>query len=460
MFEYKISKILKAVDGRLIKGNKNDILKGISTDSRKLNDEDIFIPLIGENFDAHNFINDDLAKNVKAVIVQKEIKTDIKNIIKVEDTTKALQDLAKFHRQNHKNVKVIGITGSSGKTSTKDILYSLLKQKYNVKKNKGNLNNHIGVPLTLFRIEGNEDFFIVEMGMSGFGEIKLLTEIAVPQVGIVTNVGQAHIEFFNSVDEIAKAKGELIESLGDKGLAVLNIDNPYTDILYDLLNKKTKYKYFGFDEKADFRVLDYTITKFGMKFSIKNDKNVINLKTNLFGKYNLYNIIASITVARNFNLNWSLIEKALKDIKLTDMRSQIEKIKNIKFINDSYNANPLSMKNAIDLLDEIEGNKKIAILGDMLELGNIKEEAHKEIGEYIVKKNIDYLLTLGKLGSFISEGASKESKDKLIIKHFENKTDIIKFIDEIGSKRDVILVKGSRGMKMEQIVNNYRKDKE
>ncbi|MDZ7672173.1 MAG: UDP-N-acetylmuramoyl-tripeptide--D-alanyl-D-alanine ligase [Halanaerobiales bacterium] len=460
MFEYKVSEILKTVDGTLIKGNKDDILKGISTDSRNLNDEDIFIPLIGENFDAHNFINDDLAKNVKAVIVQKEIETNLKNIIKVEDTTKALQDLARFHRQNHKNVKVIGITGSSGKTSTKDILYDLLSQKYNVKKNIGNLNNHIGVPLTLFRLEGNEDFFIVEMGMSGFGEIKLLAEIANPQVGIVTNVGQAHIEFFNSVDEIAKAKGELIESLDENGLAVLNIDNSYTDILYDLLNNKTKHKYFGFNESADFRVLKYKITKSGMEFSIKESNDIINLKTNLFGKYNLYNIIASITVARNFNIEWTLIKRALKDIKLTDMRSQIEIINNIKFINDSYNANPVSMKNAIDLLDEIDGDKKIAILGDMLELGDIKEKAHQEIGEYIVKKNIDYLITIGELGSYISTGANKKHKDKLVIKHFENKVDIIKYIDKISSRRDVILIKGSRGMKMEQIINNYRKDKE
>ncbi len=460
MFEYKISEILKTVDGTLIKGNKDDILKGISTDSRKLNDEDIFIPLIGENFDAHKFIDDDLAKNVKAVIVQKEIETNLKNIIKVKDTTKALQDLARFHRQNHKNVKVIGITGSSGKTSTKDILYDLLSQKYDVKKNIGNLNNHIGVPLTLFRLEGNEDFFIVEMGMSGFGEIKLLSEIADPQVGIVTNIGQAHIEFFNSVDEIAKAKGELIESLDENGLAVLNIDNSYTNILYDLLNNETKYKYFGFDESADFRVLNYEITKSGMEFSVKDSNKIINLKTNLFGRYNLYNIIASIAVARNFNVEWSLIKKALKDIKLTDMRSQIEVINNIKFINDSYNANPVSMKNAIDLLDEIEGNKKIAILGDMLELGDIKEKAHQEIGEYIANKNIDYLITTGELGSYISAGASKKSKGKLVIKHFKNKVNIVNYIDQISYKEDVLLIKGSRGMKMEQIINNYRKDKE
>lgn len=460
MFEYKISEILKAIDGKLIKGNKEDILKGISTDSRKLNDEDIFIALVGENFDAHNFINEKLTKNIKAVIVQKDIKSNVKNIIRVEDTTKALQKLAKFHRHKNKNVKVIGITGSSGKTSTKDILYTLLNQKYNVKKNKGNLNNHIGVPLTIFRMEGNEDFFIVEMGMSSFGEIKLLSEIADPDVGLITNVGQAHIEFFNSVEEIAKAKGELVESLDENDLAVLNMDNPYTYILEQLIKKDTLVEYFGFNKEADFSILNYKINKSGMNFTIKNNNKEIKLKTNLFGKYNLYNITSSIAVARFYNIDWIQIKKALKNIELTDMRSQIEMINDIKFINDCYNANPLSMRNAIDLLDEIDGNKKFAILADMLELGDIENKAHQEIGEYITNKNINYLLTYGRLGEYISKGAQNRTKENLIIKHFKNKLDIIKFINNNAQKNDVILIKGSRGMKMEEIINNYQKDKE
>ena len=460
MFEYKISEILKATNGKLIKGNKDDILKGISTDSRNLKEEDIFIALVGDNFDAHNFIDEKLTNNIKAIIVEKEVESDVKNIIQVDNTTKALQELAKYHRLRNKNVKVIGITGSSGKTSTKDILFNILNQKYNVKKNKGNLNNHIGVPLTLFRMEGNEDFFIVEMGMSSFGEIKLLSEIANPVVGLITNVGQAHIEFFNSVEEIAKAKGELIESLDEDGLAVLNIDNPYTDIIKDMLKNNIDVKYFGFTERADFCITDYNMTRSGMEFSIKNNNKIIDLKTNLFGKYNLYNIISSIAIARYYNVDWSQIKKALKNIKLTDMRSQIEQVDNIKFINDCYNANPLSMKNAIDLLDEIEGNKKFAILSDMLELGDIKEKAHREIGEYITTKNIDYLLTYGQLGEYITKGAQNTNNENLFIKHFKNKSEIINYIKRTSNKNDVILIKGSRGMKMEEIFNNYQKDKE
>ncbi|HMA59350.1 MAG TPA: UDP-N-acetylmuramoyl-tripeptide--D-alanyl-D-alanine ligase, partial [Halanaerobiales bacterium] len=211
MFKYKVKEIIRATEGKLLKGNRKQILKGVSTDTRKLNDEDIFIALQGENFDAHNFIDDNLAKQVKALVIQENIEVECENIIKVDDTTKALQAMAKFHRANFKDVKVIGITGSSGKTSTKDILFNLLNKKYNVKRNEGNLNNHIGVPLTLFRLNGDEDFFIVEMGMSDKGEISLLADISDPQIGLITNVGRAHIEFFDSVEDIARAKGELIE---------------------------------------------------------------------------------------------------------------------------------------------------------------------------------------------------------------------------------------------------------
>ncbi|HKL12857.1 MAG TPA: UDP-N-acetylmuramoyl-tripeptide--D-alanyl-D-alanine ligase, partial [Halanaerobiales bacterium] len=289
MFKYKVKDILKATKGKLIKGDLNQVLKGVSTDTRKLENEDIFIALQGENFDAHNFIDDQLAKEVKAIIVQKEINVDCENIILVENTTKALQDMAKYHRDNFKNVKVIGITGSSGKTSTKDILYELLNIKYKVKKNEGNLNNHIGVPLTLFRLTGKEDFFIVEMGMSQKGEISRLAEIADPQLAIITNIGRAHIEFFNSVEDIAKAKGELIEALDKDDIAVLNYDNEYTSILKDLAKQGLKIKYFGFNNGSDYYIENYKYTDSGMEFKIGTKNGEYNLKTNLFGEHNLYN---------------------------------------------------------------------------------------------------------------------------------------------------------------------------
>ena len=455
MFRYKISEILEAIDGKLIKGSKNEILKGVSTDTRKLENEDIFVALEGENFDAHNFINQELANEVKAIVVHKDINCECENIIRVEDTLKALQQMAKFHRANYENVKIIGITGSSGKTSTKDIIYNILKEKYKVKKNEGNLNNHIGVPLTLFRLTGDEDFFIVEMGMSDFGEIKLLAEIANPQIGVITNVGRAHIEFFNSVEEIAQAKGELVESLGSEDLAVLNYDNQYTPILKSLTGKKTKIEYFGFDKKADYHIDDFKYTSYGMDFIIGTKQKDHKLFTNLYGEHNLYNIAAAIAVARNLDIDWSIIKNALKAIKLTGLRSEFKEVEGIKFINDCYNANPLSMKNAIKMLKDIDGNNKIAVLGDMLELGEIKEAAHREVGKYLNEIGIDYLLTTGKLGKYISQAAVDTGMDDTKVIHFADKSEISNYLKKISKKDDVILLKGSRGMQMEVIYQDF-----
>ena len=459
MFGYKVKEIIKATNGRLIKGNREQFLKGVSTDTRKLNDEDIFIALKGENFDAHNFIDEKITKQVKAIIVEKDIKTTADNVILVKDTTKALQDMAKYHRANHKEVKVIGITGSSGKTSTKDILYNLLKEKYYVKKNEGNLNNHIGVPLTLFRLSGDEDFFIVEMGMSHQGEIKVLADIADPQIGLITNVGRAHIEFFDSVEGIAKTKGELIEALDFGDTAVLNYDNRYTDILKNMADKGVKIKYFGFDKKADYSIVEYDYKKDGMNFKMSSEEREINLKTNLIGEYNLYNIASAVTAARLVNLEWSFIKKALKNITLTGLRSEIKEIDEITFINDCYNANPLSMKNAIKMLQYIEGGHKIAVLGDMLELGDIKKEAHREIGQYVVQKNIDYLITTGPLGQYIAKGARESGMNTNNIFYIEDKQKISDKLKSITKPQDIILIKGSRGMKMEVIYQDFSKDK-
>jgi UDP-N-acetylmuramoyl-tripeptide--D-alanyl-D-alanine ligase len=459
MFEYKVKEIIKATKGRLIKGNPEQILKGISTDTRKLNGEDIFVALKGENFDAHNFIDEKLTKQVKAIIVEKEIKVNADNVIKVTDTTKALQDMAKYHRANHKEVRVIGITGSSGKTSTKDILYNLLKTKYNVKKSEGNLNNHIGVPLTLFRLNGDEDFFIVEMGMSHQGEIKVLADIADPQIGLITNVGRAHIEFFDSVEGIAKTKGELIEALDSDDTAILNSDNKYTDILKSMADRGVKIKYFGFEKKADYRIAEYDYKKDGMNFKINSEDRDVKLKTNLIGEYNLYNIAAAVTAARLVNLEWSFIKKALKNITLTGLRSEIKEIDEITFINDCYNANPLSMKNAIKMLQYIEGGNKIAVLGDMLELGDIKKEAHREIGQYALEKNIDYLITTGPLGKYIAEGARESGMNINNIFYIEDKQKISDKLKAITKPQDIILIKGSRGMKMEVIYQDFSKDK-
>ncbi len=459
MFKYKVDKILEAVDGQLIKGNKNDILKGVSTDTRKLSDEDIFVALKGENFDAHDLIEKKIEKKIKAVIVDKPVDTNCDTIIKVDDTYKALQQMAKFHRKNHKDVKVIGITGSSGKTSTKDILYQILNRNYNIKKNEGNFNNQIGVPLTLFKMDGDEDFFIVEMGMSQTGEIKLLAEIADPQIGLITNVGPAHLEFFDSIEEIALAKGELIEALGKDDLAVLNYDNSYTKIINELTDDQTEIQYFGFNPSADFSIKEFKYQEGGMNFKLCSNSFEEEMNTNLFGQHNLYNILAAVTVASNLNVNWQLIKEVIKDLKLSELRSEIKTVNEIKFIMDCYNANPASMENALKVLINIEANRKIAVLGDMLELGDNKEEIHSKLGQNVSGMEIDFLLTIGKLAKYISTAALDFGFKKDNVKHFREKTDLIKYLKDIAQIDDLILLKGSRGMKMEDIYHKFLKNK-
>jgi len=459
MFKYKVERILDTVDGQLIKGNKNDILKGVSTDTRKLSDEDIFVALKGEKFDAHDLIEKKIKKNIKAVIVDKLVETNCDIIIKVDDTYKALQQMAKFHRKNHKDVKVIGITGSSGKTSTKDILYQILNKNYNIKKNEGNFNNQIGVPLTLFKMDGNEDFFIVEMGMSQTGEIKLLAEIADPQIGLITNVGPAHLEFFDSIEEIALAKGELIEALGKDDLAVLNYDNSYTKIINKLSDEQTEIQYFGFNPSADFYIKEFKYQKSGMNFKLCSNSFEAEMNTNLFGQHNLYNILAAVTVASNLNVNWQLIKEVVKDLKLSELRSEIKTVNEIKIIMDCYNANPASMGNALKVLTNIKANRKIAVLGDMLELGDNKEEIHSKLGQNISEMKIDFLLTIGKLAKYISTAALDFGFKKDNVKHFAEKNDLIKYLKEIAQIDDLILLKGSRGMKMEDIYYKFLKYK-
>lgn len=458
MIKYTADQVVKAVQGKLISGEGNQILKGISTDTRNLKDEDIFIALRGSNFDAHDFLDQNVIKDLKAVIIDREIKNKAEVTIKVNDTTEALQDLARFHQKKNKDVKVIGITGSTGKTSTKDILYDILKQKYTVKKNEGNLNNQIGVPLTIFRMDGSEDYFIIEMGMSQLGEIKLLADITNPQIGIITNVGKSHIKQLKSVENIAKAKGELIHSLKSGDLAVLNYDNKFSKLFHNLGEEGIKYKYFGFGEGADYKIKDYEYMEKGMQFSLIYKNKKYKLSTNLYGEHNLYNIAAAVTVANQLDIDWKQIKSAVKEIKLSSLRSDIREIKGVKIINDSYNANPLSMQNALKLLNDIEGKRKIAILGDMLELGQIKEDEHRKIGKYIVKQSIDYLITTGKLAKLISKSAVENGMENESVKHFKDKKNISDYLLKNIKEDDVLLIKGSRGMKMETIFNNLIND--
>jgi len=454
MEELSIKKIREAVEGKIVQGNPEAKIKNVCIDSRILKEEDLFIAIIGERFDGHSFIEEAVNKGAKAVIVDRSIKPYPNlSIIRVKDTTKALQDLAHFNRMRYKNLKVIGVTGSVGKTTTKDMLAWVLKQKYKVLKSEGNYNNQYGLPLSLLSLKGDEDIAVLEMAMSNIGEIKELAEIAKPEIGVVTNVGQAHLKNLDNVANVAEAKKELIEGLPEKGLAVLNYDNYHVRKM-DSAFKGKKIIYYGLKSKADIYAsnIQHDNQNKNLKFDLFYNGEQKSIVINKPGEHNIYNALAAISIAREFNVDWELIQESFKNLDFSSLRLDIREKEDFTVINDSYNANPLSMKAAIDVLKDISSKRSIAVLGDMLELGPKKEEAHYKVGKYLTEKNIDILITVGELAEIIANGAEENMDEEKIYRVKNNKMayDILK--DMIKSD-DCILIKGSRKMKMEEIVD-------
>ncbi len=455
MQKMKIKEIKKALSAELLIGDPEVEIKNIVIDSREVETGDLFIALIGDNDDGHNYLEDAAANGASAVIVENlsadfdEVET---TVLKVEDTTEALQQLAAYYRRKHKNLKVVAVTGSAGKTTTKDMTAAVLAQKYNTLKTKGNYNNHIGLPLTLLSLNGEEDYAVVEMGMSGFGEIELLAEIASPDTGIVTNVGPAHLKQLGSLENIAKAKRELVDSLDKYGTAFLNYDNQYTRKMGD--DYEGRVIYYGFEKGADLRIISHDFNKeeFKQQFEVEYLGKEYNFYIKKPGKHNIYNALAAVGIGLENQLSSKEIQKGLLEADFTSLRMEILELdNNIKLINDCYNANPLSVKAAADVLSEFEAERRIAVLSSMLELGPKSDSAHRNIGSYIYQKNIDLLLTVGSEAELIAEGAAEAGMDAEKIFSFANNEQTADFLETILLEKDVLLVKGSRANKMEEI---------
>lgn len=454
MKKLSIDFISKAVSGKIIQGKKTMTVKGVSIDSRTINKNEIFFAIYGDNFDGHDFINDAIKKGANSVIVEKEIniKDNEINIIKVSDTTEALQNLAKSYRSTLET-NIVGITGSAGKTTTKDITSSLLSEKYKTKKTQGNYNNYYGLPLTILELDGDEDIAVLEMGMSQLGEIALLTDIAEPDIGIITNVGETHLESLGSIENVARGKSELISGLSENTIAVLNYDNKYVRDMADLFKGK-ELIYYGLSSEADIyadniNIVDSDITEFMVHYQGES----VKLQIDRPGQHNIYNSLAAIIVARKMNIDWLSIKKALLSVEYSALRWDVKKNQvGAKIINDTYNANPLSMKAAIDAAKNIAKGRIILVLGAMLELGDIEKEAHQELGAAISGKDIDLLITVGKTASHIAGGAEKAGMQPKKIEVLPDNDEVVKFLKGYQREKDLILVKGSRGNKMEEII--------
>jgi len=466
----KIKELIEAVSGKIIQGDQDCLMKGISIDSRTLIPGDLFFAIIGPNFDGHDFIIEAFRKGAVGAVICKGANTLLQNeqigknkiIIEVKDTLSALQDWSKRYNDKFSTFNIC-VTGSNGKTTTKEIIAHILSQKFLLLKSSGNYNNEIGIPLTLLQLNKSHKLLVTEMGMRGLGEIKTLTNFITPDLAVLTNIGEAHIGLLGSKDNIFKAKSELLQSLGKDGIAVINRDDFYFLKAWEIVKDKKVYT-FGIENKSDFMADNIRlVSDKGMIFSLVVHNDISKeIYFPLLGRHNIYNALAAAAAAFALGIELDLIERCLSSFKPLDLHMQLSNFyKGIKILNDSYNASPLSVKSALETLVEVaQKNRKIAILGDMLELGEKADFYHREIGKKTVKLSIDILITVGPEGKIIAQSSKEEGMSKERVFSFEKngKINLAKKLLSLTKPGDFILLKGSREMKMEEILEFLQKE--
>ncbi|QED46356.1 UDP-N-acetylmuramoyl-tripeptide--D-alanyl-D-alanine ligase [Cytobacillus dafuensis] len=428
------------------------VISGVCIDSRKINSGNLFVPFKGENSDGHRFVEDAIKKGASAALWQKDVPNPPLHlpILVVENTLIALQELARNYR-DALNVRVVGVTGSNGKTTTKDMTANLLSVKYKVQKTDGNFNNEIGLPLTILGLEEDTEIAVLEMGMSSKGEIDFLTRLARPEAAIITNIGESHLLDLGSREGIAEAKLEIMNGLQENGLLTYYGDEPLLNEPLTNYAGSSNIRTFGRSEKSDIFPVEIEQNDTGSIFKV-NTSNV-EFKLPVLGTHNVLNALAAMTVAGYFGVLFEKMNEGFAELKLTNMRTELlQGKKGEKIINDAYNASPTSMLAAIELISQLPGyKKKILVLGDMLELGPQEKEFHIKMGESIDSDKIDYVFTFGKLGECIAEGAKTKLADDRVFA-FTEKLPLIEKLEKLVNEETIVLVKASRGMRLEEIV--------
>jgi len=441
---YNLASVTKAVNGTLT-GNDN-VFNGVSTDTRNLIPGDLFVALKGPNFDGHEHLQEAANKGaVAAVVNELNVKLSLTQI-KVEDTQLALAAMAKSRRAAFKG-QVIGLTGSNGKTTVKELIAAILKRKGKVLATQGNFNNDIGLPLTLLRIENDEAFAVIEMGANHFGEIEFLTDITQPDVALITNAGAAHLEGFGDVQGVAKAKGEIFSGLNENGIAIINADDKYASYWQQTAKNVRQIK-FGIDaEDADVTATNIRVVDGLTECELVTPKDSIKVTLPIGGRHNVSNVLAAVAVAYTQGVDIQDMKRALE--LFTPVKGRLNFRKSLReaiIIDDTYNANYDSTLAAVNVLAE-QQCRKILVLGDMLESGDEAVKLHEDIGKLARQKGINELLTFGELSQAASEAFGHDAQ------HFSEKAQLIDYAEKQLGENVVILVKGSRGMRMEEIVN-------
>jgi len=430
-------------------------VQGVSKDTRSDVAGSLYIPLIGANFDGHAFIQDAIHKGAVASLWQKDHPNPPQDVplIYVDDTLLAMQELATAYRKQLK-VQIIGITGSNGKTTTKDLVASVLSTTYKVHKTQGNYNNHFGLPLTILELDEDTDFAVVEMGMSGRGEIELLSQIAQPDIAIITMIGESHLLQLGSRLEIARAKMEILSGLSPNGVFIYNGDEPLIEQVKAeiMLSGNIRSIRFGQSKYNDYYTDNIRLGEEGTFFTVNGKPDPLYYIP-LLGQHNATNALSAIAVAKVLGVSEEQIVDGLSSLQMTSMR--IEKLtaaNGLTILNDAYNASPASMRAALDLFDGLTGYQhKYVVLGDMLELGEEQEEFHREIGARLHPEHIQGVYAFGSLAKWYAEEASKRFPSGRV-HWFEDKSELAHHLAGKLTDLDVVLVKGSRGMKLEQVV--------
>jgi UDP-N-acetylmuramoyl-tripeptide--D-alanyl-D-alanine ligase len=450
-----ISELAKIVNGRVI-GQPRALVTGVCLDSRKVKPGDLFIPLEGRNADGHNYIMHAFTNGATAALSEKGLSNIPHNatVILVDNTLEALQKLGVASLNKARPI-VVGVTGSTGKTSTKEMIDLVLKEKFSSFKSEGNLNSEQGLPLALCELCDQDEVATLEMGMRGKGQIKQLTEMAPPNIAVITNIGKVHLELFESQEELAMAKAEILEGLEENGVGILNGDDSWCRKIAEKF-KNIDLKFFGLEECNDYRAIDLQRDDKGcFSYTLTKDDRTINVELPLPGKHLVYNSLAAFAVGDVLKVNWEDIVEGISNFQTLQGRQKVHYIDNVTIIDDTYNSNPDSIKAALEQIKYTPSKgKKIAVLGDMKELGGEAESSHRQVGIVLENYDVDVLICYGELAKYIGKELDVRHSS-IEVYYSSDKNSIVKILKEIVKDEDVLLIKGSRSMEMEKILREY-----
>lgn len=452
-----VSEILASTKGILLNGKKDIQISNYKIDSREINKGDFFIPLVGENTDGHKFLNKAIDNNCIGFFVAKDKvkESDVKGfinknkelvIIEVEDTLKALYNMGLYNREKHSNIPIVAVTGSVGKTSTREIISSVLSQENTLMTTEKNMNGNIGLPLMALKLE-NQDIGVFEAGIDFVGEMDILTNILKPDVAVITNIGTSHIGKFGSRDIIYQEKTKIANGLTGKRILILNKDDEY---LRNYKNDNVNIYYFSIKDARNIKMNnDY------MEFDTLIYDKFEHIRINDIGDHNILNSLIAIKVGQIYKMSVDNIIKGINTYRNFSRRMERIKIKNFTIIDDTYNASPSSTKSGLKTLSELKYKRKIAVLADILELGKYSKEIHEDLGEYFNGLNIDILIAYGDAMMYTVEKAKKYIND---IFYYNNEDEVIEKLEELIQEDDIIYFKGSNAMKVNKIIDHLKKD--